>query len=278
LLLLAVLPLAELVMAMDAASFKVGVFPRRTADWTRQMFQPMMDYLQRELNTQVILDVPPDFQAFWEQVAQGRYNLVHFNQYQYLVSHKQFGYQAVLMNEELGRSRIASVIWVRKDSGIRKPLDLKGKKIIFGGGKQAMVSYIMAVDLLRRHGLEEHDYLRQFAINPVNALVSLYYRQGMAAGAGDLLPQLFTLKKGIDLDELEPLLKSQSVAHLPWAVGAEIPPAQARRIQHLMVKLKASHKGRKILARAGLTALVPACDDDYTPHREIINRVSGEHF
>jgi phosphonate transport system substrate-binding protein len=278
LLLLAALALTGLAFAENADTFKVGIFPRRSADVTQQMFQPMMEYLRQELNTPVTLSVPPDFQAFWEQVTQGRYDLVHLNQYQYFLSHQRFGFRAILMNEELGRSRIASVIWVRKDSGIKKPLDLEGKKIIFGGGKQAMVSYIMAVDLLQRHGLEQRDYLMQFAINPVNALISLYYRQGMAAGAGDVLPQLPALRQAIDLDELEPLLKSRPVAQLPWAVSAEVSPARAQSLQHLLVRLKDSDKGREILARAGLTGLVPATDEDYTPYREIINRVLGERF
>ena len=277
-LLLIVLLLSELTITASADTLKVGIFPRRSADTTEQMFRPMIEYLRRELNMRVTLDVPPDFQAFWEQVSEGRYDLVHLNQYQYILANQQFGYRAVLMNEELGRSRIASVIWVRKNSEIKQPLDLKGKKIIFGGGKQAMVSYIMALDLLQRNGLEESDYLMQFAINPVNALLSLYYRQGSAAGAGDVLPQLPALKSTIDLDEIKPLLKSQSVAQLPWAVSTKISPTQARRIQQALTKLKDSHKGRQILGMAGLTGLVPAVDNDYTPHREIINRVLGEHF
>jgi phosphonate transport system substrate-binding protein len=277
-LVLTVLLMAELVFASGEQTLKVGILPRRSADMTEQMFRPMMDHLGRELKIRVTLDVPPDFQAFWQQVRDGRYDLVHLNQYQYLVSHRQFGYRAVLMNEELGHSEIASVVWVRKDSGIEEALDLKGQKIIFGGGKQAMVSYIMAVDLLRRSGLEEGDYLIQFANNPVNALVSLYYRQGMAAGAGDFLPQLFTLNNTIDLNEIKPLLKSSPVAHLPWAVSREVPSTLAQSIQQVLVNLKDSHQGRKILARAGLTGLVPANDQDYTPHRKIIIRVLGEQF
>jgi phosphonate transport system substrate-binding protein len=276
-LLLALLT-TDLASAQDGDTLKVGIFPRRSADTTQQMFQPMMDYLQQKLRVRVTLDVPPDFQAFWEQVSQGRYDLVHFNQYQYLLSHQRFGYRAILMNEELGRSKIASVIWVRKDSGIGQPLDLKGKKIIFGGGQQAMVSYIMAVDLLRRNGLDDGDYMMRFAINPINAVLSLYYRQGMAAGAADQLQQHPVLKRAIDLQQIQPLLKSQPVAHLPWAVSPHLAEADAQRIQHLLVKLKTSQEGRRILTKAGLSGLVPATDQDYAPHHEIIDRVLGEQF
>jgi phosphonate transport system substrate-binding protein len=278
LLLLVVLVCTDPLFALGADMLKVGIFPRRSAEITQQMFQPMMEYLQQELATEVVLEVPPDFQAFWEQLSQGRYDLVHLNQYQYLLAHHKFGYRAILMNEELGRSEIASVIWVRNDSGIETPTDLKGKKIIFGGGKQAMVSYIMALDLLRSNGLDDSDYLMQFAMNPVNAIQSLYYRQGMAAGAGDVLPRLPALKKIIDSNEIRPLLKGQAVAQLPWAVSAKLSAAEVLRIQQVLVKLKDSPRGRKLLSKAGISGLVPATDRDYDPHREIIARVLGEHF
>lgn len=264
--------------AKDQDILTVGIFPRRSAETTRQMFQPMMDYLQQELSMQVRIDVPPDFQAFWERLSEGAYDLVHLNQYQYLLTHKQFGYRAILMNEELGRSLIASVIWVRKDSGIRRPEDLRGKKIIFGGGRQAMVSYIMALDLLKSHGLEDSEYMVQFAMNPVNAVLSLYYRQGMAAGAGDVLPQLPVLKKAIDLNEIRPLLTSQPVAQLPWAVSPGVSGARSQRIRELLARLKETLRGRELLAVAGLSGLEPATDLDYDPHRKIVARVLGEQF
>ena len=134
-LFLAILVTGVAGYATDSNGLSVGIFPRRDSEVTREMFAPLMDHLGQALKLQVSLDVPPDFEAFWERLIENRYDLVHLNQYQYLRAHQLFGYQAILKNEEMGRTEITPVIWVRKGSGINQPSDLKGKKVIFGGGR-----------------------------------------------------------------------------------------------------------------------------------------------
>lgn len=277
-LLLASMLIAGVSTAAGSNGLTVGVFPRRDAETTRSMFEPLMDYLHRELELDVTLDVPPDFAAFWTRLKEKRYDLVHLNQYQYLRAHHQFGYDAILKNEEMGRSEITSVIWVRKGGGIKQPADLRGKKVIFGGGRQAMVSHIMAADLLRQHGLAESDYLLQFAVNPVSAMLSLYYRQSMAAGAGDVLPELLGMYESVSPSAFETLLRSQPVAQLPWAVSPALAGQTSSGIRRVLTMLKQSKAGRQLLQQAGLTGFVAATDKDYDPHRQIVARVLQEQY
>jgi phosphonate transport system substrate-binding protein len=257
---------------------EVGIFPRGEAEATRQMFQPLMDHLQHSLGVRVNLDVPPDYQSFWRRLQKGKYDLVHVNQYHYLRAHQQLGFRAILKNEERGRAEISSVIWVRKDSDIRTAKNLAGRKIIFGGGESAMVSSIMARDLLSKVGLPPSDYLPQYAMSPVQALVGLYFQQGSAAAAGDTIQHHLSFYEDMDSGQLRPLLKSEPVAHLPWAVGPSIDEILSKRIQYILSGLKETPKGRRLLARAGLTSLVPASDADYDIHRQIIQRVLGERY
>jgi phosphonate transport system substrate-binding protein len=266
-------------IAGGSKALSVGIFPRRDSEVTRRMFQPLLEYLQQKLAVQVTHEVPPDFDAFWQRLGQRRYDLVHLNQYQYLRAHRWLGYEAILKNQEMGSSEISSVVWVRKDSGIRRPEQLRGQKIIFGGGRQAMVSYIMAVDLLRNQGLSEGDYLVQIAVNPVSALYSLYFGQSRAAGAGDVLPELMVLKGRDDLrNELLPLLSSRPVAQLPWAVNPRLSQATIHDIQQTLSQLHLTWRGRRLLSHAGLTGLAPATDKEYDPHRKIVARVLREHY
>ncbi|MDJ0808214.1 MAG: PhnD/SsuA/transferrin family substrate-binding protein [Gammaproteobacteria bacterium] len=268
----------ETAFADSVDGLSVGIFPRRDSQTTREMFEPLMEYLSQELDLEVSLDVPPDFEAFWVRLRENRYDLVHLNQYQYLRAHQLYGYEAILRNEEMGRSEIATVIWVRQGEGIDRPRDLKGKKVIFGGGRQAMVSYIMAVDLLREHGLEDDEYLMEFALNPVSAVLSLYYRQSVAAGSGDILPQLLAIREPIPVDAFKPLLKSRPVAQLPWAVSPTLTEKHSGQIMHALTQLKQTIGGQQLLVGAGLTGIVLATDSDYDPHRRIVARVLMEQY
>ena len=254
----------------------MGIFPRRNPKTTYRMFTPLARYLSDQLGTLVSLETTRDFPSFWENVQNQRYDLVHFNQYHYVVANKHYGYKAVAMNEENGLSTIASTITVRKDSDITSVEQLKGKKIIFGGGKRAMQSHIVAKWLLKKHGLDESEYVSTFARNPPNALLSVFNGQVDAAGSGDAVLKMQEVERVMDISQLQILVKSEPMAHLPWAVSDKIEPELFATIQSALTNLSQSPKGLEVLESAELTNIVSASNEDYTRAFEIIREVYGD--
>ena len=116
-------------------------------------FKPLAEHLSKVLGEEVKIVAPKDFKEFWKGVQSNQYDIVHFNQYHYIKSHKELGYNVIAANEEFGSSTIAGAIAVRSDSGINSVADLKGKTILFGGGKMAMTSYIATTAMLKKAGL-----------------------------------------------------------------------------------------------------------------------------
>lgn len=251
----------------------LGIFPRRNATNTMKMFAPLADYLTKQLGRKVMLETTRDFGTFWNHVQQQRYDIVHFNQYHYIKSHESNHYQVIAQNEEFGRTTISGAILVRKDSGINTLADLKNKTILFGGGKKAMIAYIATTSMLRRAGLNEGDYKEAFAKNPPNSLLSVYYKQADAAGAGDIVTQLSTISRLIDVSKIKTLAISDPLAHIPWAVKTELPDNVKNKIQQSLLMLNDSAEGKRILKSARLTGLHIAKDSDYDIHRSLIKDV-----
>ncbi len=256
----------------------LGVFPRRSPDATREAFTPIARYLGSRLHREVRLETSYDFFSFWQNVAAGRYDIVHYNQYHYVRSHAAYGYRVILKNEEFGRSTISGAVIVRADSGIDSLEALRGRKIVFGGGQNAMISHIVVRYLLREAGLEDSDYITRFALTPPKACLAVYYRQAAAAGAGDLVFEFPSIRNSIDTDQLRLLAVSEPLAHLPWAVNAHMPPRLAKQIQSILANMDADPGGRALLHRAGLTGLRVAHDSDYDIHRHIIRLVLHEDY
>ena len=256
----------------------MGIFPRRDPATTVALFSPLADYLSERLGREVRLETGADFGAFWQGVRQGKYDLVHYNQYHYVRSHKDAGYRVILQNEELGKDKITGSLVVRRDSGIESVSDLRGRKVVFGGGHMAMQSHILARYLLMQGGLMEGDYFEQYALTPPKACIATFYRQAAAAGAGGHLLELPAVTEQIDVSEMRYLAVSPPMAHLPWAVAPDMPDELARRIQGLMLELNDSERGRNILQQMKLTGLHPAADTDYDRQREIIRTVLGENY
>lgn len=258
-------------LAAGEAPLMMGIFPRRQATLTTELYAPLAAYLGRELGREVRVVTAKDFDAFWDGVEQRRYDIVHYNQFHYVRSADK--YRVIAHNEEFGTGTMAGALYVRKDSGITAIEQLRGRKIVFGGGKDAMISYIMVAHLLQQAGLQPGDYETVFSKNPPNSLISLHFGQADASGAGDNARDLPAVREAMDTDAIAPLGMTERVKHLPWAVRKDMPQALAARIQELLVGLQAREDGRTILARAEMTGFGAARDADYDPHRRIIGKV-----
>ena len=256
----------------------MGVFPRRNASITIELFSPITEYLSEKLGREVQLETAKDFRSFWKKVLLQRYDIVHFNQYHYIKTRDKNIYRAILQNEEFGKKTIAGAIMVRKDSGINSLQDLKNKKIIFGGGKKAMIAYVVPTALLHRAGLIKGDYVEQFTKNPPNSLLSVYYKQADAAGTGNRVLNLPILRNSIDTSKIKYLVSSKPLAHLPWAIKTNMPQTLSTQIQNIMLDLNNSSTGLEILKTAKLTGIHPANDHDYDPYRKILHEVFGNNY
>lgn len=272
LLLLLLFPHAAPLWAEEALT--VGIFPRRNAVLTNQLFTPLSDYLSATLNRPVKLVTAKDFASFWEGVEAQRYDLVHYNQYHYIQSTDK--YTVIASNQEWGSGEIAGVLYVRRDSGIDTIAELRGKDIIFGGGEDAMMSYIVPRYLLQQGGLKEGDYRVHFASNPPNAVLAVYFQQVTAGGAGDVAINLPKVKNIIGDDEMKYLAVSEKIKHLPWAVRSDMPKLLQQQIQQLLVNLGENDSGRAVLKAARLSGMSQAVDRDYEGARNIIGKLIPE--
>ena len=273
-----VIALLALVLAASAAlaaedRLTMGVFPRRNSAETVKLFSPLAAYLSEQLGREVTLVTSKNFDSFWEAMREQRFDIVHYNQYHYIRSAQN--YQVIAHIEEFGKTTLSSVIYVRKDSGITELTQLRGRTIVFGGGEDAMMSYIANRYLLERAGLGTNDFRTLFAVNPPNAILALTHRQSDAAGAGDVILELPEVKGAMNTDELTALAVSAPLLELPVAVRRDMPAKLRDSIQALLVNLGSTETGRRALTAANMTGMGKAEDRDYDPHRKIVAAVFG---
>ena len=252
----------------------MGIFPRNKATETTTMYTPLANYLGERLGRKVVLVTSKDFASFWQGVEKRQYDIVHYNQYHYI--HSSQAYKVIAHNQEFGKDAVAGALYVRKDSGITELAQLRGRTIIFGGGRDAMLSYIAPRFLLMQAGLKEADFKTEFAVNPPNTLLALYNKQADAAGGGDILIDLPVVKNAINTQELKLLAATEPLLFLPWAVKRTMPAKLAESIQSIIVNLGGSDAGKVVLKAAMTTGMGKAQDKDYDPHRKMTTAVFGK--
>lgn len=270
--LIATASMAPVIQAAEETLI-MGVFPRRNAAETTKLFTPMADYLGEQLGRKVNLVTARDFESFWQGVTERRYDIVHYNQYHYIRSSQN--YQVITHIEEFDKSTIAGVLYVRKDSGITALDQLRGRTVLFGGGEDAMISYITNRYLMLQAGLRKDEFKSLFAVNPPNSIIALHRRQADAAGAGDGVLDLPLIRKAVNTDELVALATSAPLLQLPVAVKRTMPAKLRGSVQSILVNLKNSESGKQVLKSAVMTGMGKAEDKDYDPHRKIVRAVMG---
>jgi len=277
------LPLLVLMLVTPPLTYAsdplvIGIFPRRNAASTINSFTPLANYLAKKLNRKIILKTTRDFGSFWQGVKNQRYDIVHYNQYHYVQSKKQFGYDVILKNEEFGKQTISGAIVVRTDSKINTLSDLKGKRIMFGGGPKAMVAYIATTYMLRKAGLNKGDYQEVFAKNPPNACMGTYLRQADAGGIGNIALDLPMIKKRLKTEQLKFIATGEQLPHILWAVKHSMNTPLKHQVQSILANLHTNAEGKRILKSAKLTNLVITNDTEFKRVRAMIKFVTGKSF
>jgi phosphonate transport system substrate-binding protein len=270
--LIAMSALAPAIQAADD-SLVLGVFPRYNATETTTRYMPLADYLHERLGRKIILETSKDFQSFWRGIEEQRYDIVQYNQYHYIRSAKT--YQVIAHNKEFGKNTMAGALYVRKDSGITSLAQLRGRTVLFGGGEDAMIGYIVPVYMMLQAGLKKDEFTSQFAVTPINSVIGVHRKQADAAGSADNALGQPVIRNAINTDELTALAVSEQLLQLPWAVKRTMPARLRETIRSSLVDLENSEAGKNVLKTALLTGIGKAEDKDYEPHRKMVRAVMG---
>lgn len=96
---------------------------------------PLTDYLSKELNLPVTLQLSPNMGAAIEQIANQQVDIAYLTPVAYLKAHKKGGTQIVAKTVTDGKASFQLMIVVKADSPIKTVADLKGRSFAFGDKK-----------------------------------------------------------------------------------------------------------------------------------------------
>ena len=246
----------------DQTPLRFGVFPRWNAQSMVREFTPLAQTLSMVLNREVVIETDKNFDAFMSRVYAQEFDLVHLNQLQYIQAHQRAGYTAIAKLCESPDCTMRALIVSRTDTPIQDIADLRGKTIAFGD-PNAMVSHILAREILRAHGLQTSDYRAVFTKNPPNALLTVYNGAADAAGIGSPVFQRPEIIRRIDVRKLRVLAESATIPTLPIAVRADLDAALVADLKTALLALNQSDAGREALKHIVASHFASANDAEY---------------
>lgn len=247
-----------------SAEIKFGILPRLSAVEMTQMFSPLADYLTKETGEKVTLVIPKDFDAFHNLVKAGQVDIAFSNPLVYVELRRAANLEPLaLSSEPKSGTRFRGVIIARKDSGIEKIQDLKGKKLIFVD-KDSAAGYIFQMLLLSRAGLDvKKDFVQlPFAKKHDNVTMAVFNKAADAGGIRE--DDLDKMKDKVDLSQLKIVGYTDYFPNWPVFASPKLNKATTAKIRAALLKLKPNDpQSDAVLGAARLTGFAPIADRDY---------------
>ncbi len=251
------------------AEIRFGILPRLSAMELHGMFRPLADYLTKETGEKVSLVIPKDFEAFKDDVRNGQLDIAFANSLIYVQLKKSVNIEALaLSSEPKSGTRFRGIIIARKDSGISKVHDLKGKKLSFVD-KDSAAGYIFQMLLLSKAGL---DVSRDFTTLPFakkhdNVIMAVF--SGAADAGGIREDDLDKMKDKVDLSQLRIVAYTDYFPNWPVFAAPKLDKAKEAKIRAALLKLKPNEtESERILGAAQLTGFTHVSDKDYDELRK----------
>jgi ABC-type phosphate/phosphonate transport system substrate-binding protein len=240
-----------------AGSFKLGSISNSPVVETRK-FWPLASYLARHLQSEgidegkvVVAENIPAMSSFLQTHQVDLYIDSFFPSF--AVS-RVSGSKLLLRRWKMGKSEYQSVIFTRKDSGIARLEDLKGKVIAFEDPFASSGYFFPKIALLqkglrlalKRQGIDpvKSDEVGYFFSHSDSKTIFLVLNGVVAAGATDDQKYLTSAK---NVDSFKILHETISFSRQIVSYRADLPAKLVTRVKDLLLNMHQTEEGRQVL-------------------------------
>ncbi len=254
--------------------YLLGVHPLHNPQMLFDHFQPLVDSLNRRLNSvEIRLETSRDYPSYDAKLYAGHFHLAMPNPYE-AVEAERFGYHFFARWDNDADFR--GLCLVRKEGGIHAMGDLKGKVVAFPA-PSALAATMMPLWHLKQHGLDVfRDIDSRYVGSHESAILNV--QQGTAALGCTWPPpwRNFQKTRPAEAQQLTPLFQTDTLPSVAVMARADVPPALLAQVREHLLNLNQSEEGRRILAQIGIPGFAPADHATYRPVSEFIARFAEQ--
>jgi phosphonate transport system substrate-binding protein len=255
--------------AVGSAEIRFGTVPRLSTPELQAMYSPLAEYLSKEIGEKVSIVVPKDFQAFKDAAVAGQMDIAFANPLLYVQIKDKANIEPLALSSEVkSGTRLRGIIIVRKDSGIEKIQDLKGKKFVFME-KDSPAGYLFQLLLLNKAGFDTKKDMTvlPFAKRHDKVAAAVFDKTADAGGIRE--DELEKVKDKVDISQLRIVGYTDYFPNWPFFASHKMKPEMVTKIRSALLKLKPNDpQNEAILKPARLTGFIPVSDKEYDDLRK----------
>ncbi len=200
---------------------QVGLIPNENPEEVEAQYQPLEDYLKKELGREVELSVPTTYNAVVEAMVSGELDLAYFGGLTYVQARQRADVHPLFteVNPRTGTTKYRSVIIVPADSDIEKVEELEGKDFAFGSVSSPSGSLSPSI-MLNQAGIDYRTDLGEVVYTGGHDTTAQAVANGRVAAGGLEDRILYDLQEEgiIEKDKVRVIEESEPIEGYPWVV------------------------------------------------------------
>ena len=204
---------------------RVGLIPNENPEEVEAQYQPLEDYLKKELGREVELSVPTTYNAVVEAMVSGELDLAYFGGLTYVQARQRADVHPLFteVNPRTGTTKYRSVIIVPADSDVRKVEELEGRDFAFGSVSSTSGSLYPSI-MLKQAGVDYRTDLGEVIYTGGHDTTAQAVANGRVAAGGLEDRILYDLREEgiIEKGKVRVIEESDPIEGYPWVVRDDL--------------------------------------------------------
>jgi len=244
----------------------IAIIPETNLIKQMERFTPLCRYLESKTGLEVDVRPMSNYGQIYEEMRDGNIDAGFFGSFVYVMTRARIGIEPLVRPVDSGeKSTYTGLTFVRKDSGIRGPADMKGKTIALAD-PATTAGYIAQREYLKNHGIDlDKDLNIYWAGSHDAAIKAVLLGQAQIGGAKDTIVRK-AQKANRVFDATAAIIDETPRKGVPdntFAVRKGLDRKIAAKLKKVLLGMQSDPEGKKVLARFGAVRFIPTIDDDF---------------
>ena len=215
-----------------------SVVPQFTGIAVHRDWSPLLHAIEKDTGYRFELKLYKSIKSFEVGFARGEPDFAYMNPYHTVMARKQQGYEPIVRD---GKRQLTGILVTRKDSNIKKVVDLQGMKISFPSPNAFAASLYSRALLSNKFGIQ---YTPVYANTHSNAYRFALLNKTSASGG---VYRTLEKERPEVHDQLRVLFETPSTSSHPLTAHKRVPEKVVKAVQKSMLSLAETMQGRAIL-------------------------------
>jgi len=260
----------EMTGGSDIKVLKMGLIPADDAEDMLRSYEPIKEYLSKELGIPVEIQVTSDYTATIEAMRSKHIDMAWFGPFSYVIAANVAGAEAIVngVKESTGSATYTSMIIANADSGIETLDDLRGKNFAFVDPASTSGNLIPRKMLIENEIDPDNDFSTSYYAGTHGAVQYAIANGKVDAGAsGDNVYKRMIFEGEIDPEVNIVIYESEPIPGSPIVVRGGLPIELKRKIQDALVSMD-QQTIHQVDGWGGIARYQKVTDKDYDVIRE----------